>query len=106
MGDGDNPTFYNYELQGTSLCGDDQDDLVADVEELLGDNVDINFDVDEQGLPEGQAAHSTRSKSVSTGSTSGIGASKKRRQSTSKVWNEFEAQSPNVARKQLCRYTS
>ncbi|KAG2646447.1 hypothetical protein PVAP13_2KG510405 [Panicum virgatum] len=83
MADGDDPTSYNYELRAMGLRGDDEDDLGADAEELLGSNAAIDLDADAPAHPQGQASRTSGSESVSNG--------RKRRASTSKVWKDFDA---------------
>ena len=48
MADVDNPTSYNCVLQALALRGDDDDDLAADAEELLGSNAAIDLETEVQ----------------------------------------------------------
>ncbi|KAG2567126.1 hypothetical protein PVAP13_7NG218117 [Panicum virgatum] len=68
--------------------GDDEEDLAADGEELLGSNAAIDLDPEDQGLPLGSPGSGTAS--ARTATTSADGASRKRRSSTSKVWKDFD----------------
>ena len=90
MADGKDPTSYNYELRTMGFRGNDEEDLAADAEELLGSNAAIDHDPEVQGVPHGNPASGTASPSTAIASAIGSGASRKRRSSTSKVWNDFE----------------
>ena len=46
--DVENPTSYNYVLQVLALRGDDDDDLAADAEDLLGSNAAIDLETEVQ----------------------------------------------------------
>jgi len=65
------------------LCRDDEEDLAGDAEELLGSNAAIDLDADIPAHLEGQSSQPAGSESVNT-------SSRKRRASTSKVWNDFD----------------
>ena len=83
MADGKDPTSYNYELRAMGFLGDDEEDLAADAEELLGSNAAIDLDADIPAHLEGQSSQPALYESVNT-------SSRKRRASTSKVWNDFD----------------